>query len=1651
MNKRKWQFILCFLCYSFIAFSTTYYVNVSRPDDSGNGLSWATAKKTILAASLLPNVVGDQIFVARGTYAEGLIGIVNGVSVYGGFAGTESTFAERNYILNRTIIHSAGIAVEGRLDGFDLTGSGQYIISNTLTTAEINHCRFYGNGAGSVAGLPCIDFRGKLVNSLIYGNSSGGWGIALRPGAIVDSCTIVNNNNYPITIEAAVTINNTIVSGNTGDIIVLETPLVNYSMFDQAIVAVGTGNIVGLPPVFVNPLLDGNADYRLASGSPGIGVGSMNSLPTDYYGLPRSYTNAQIDIGACEYNAPPSVTLSSSSPVNLLHTTTHFTVEGTCSDPEGSVLAINVSSGTTNIGQYYDSGANWSTSFPIYPAPFVVNVTALDEGYALGIASETFTVQAVIPDCSLITPAASPTIIPADQSSMDFYVQANDDNAISEIQYRFGSDGAWSSSSDYANELWHFLLENIPEGTYTVQIKSVDADGYESSVIETQIIRKRDHLYVDASSSAVAPDGLSWSTAFPTISEALNHMEYVEGLWVADGTYQESATVVIGESISLYGGFAGSETSLSERSIVGNQTIVDGQNLFQCIDNSGVLDGIYVRNGTNYLSDTGGGVYNKASGTVRNCFVYNNFCTGTFGGGGIRNYGTVEYCEVYDNTTESRGAGVSNYGLLRFSKIYNNSTTSTSSAFGGGVYHDGSSFHDCEIYGNSVDWSGGGVYAKKSFSNVKVYDNHAQFGGGVNMESTSNMDNSLVYNNTASMFGGGCRITGSSIVNCTLYNNASDGGGVYGRGTLINTIVWKSSGEDFFEYNGSITTRGCCYFSPDFDGGDASDVISPPLFVNVSGAAETWDLSLQNQSPCIDRGVEDPLVPALDFNGQARPGADNLICIGAIESPDDYTPGDIVSPAQVRLYVDEDGDNTDGSSWEHAFTDLQAALDFAVDIEFATIEIWVGLQSYTISKTLEISSIVSLYGGFVGNETSKDERDLDNYKTIIDGGGLYRCAKNSGLVNGFQFTNGYMFQDGTGENVYFDLFYSGSGVFNMGIMEFCEVCNCVSEGTQFAGALTNQGSLTDSLIYGNTSENHIAGVYNDINVSFERCRIYDNRCDNGIGGLYNSGKVVNSLIFSNQSSSGASAVYSIGELRFCTIAGNEVNGAAGLLSYGRVYNSIVWNHSLNMSNNGTVMGCCYPEATQGIDYCTNSDPLFVQDSGDFATWDLSLQFDSPCIDAAHSGYSSTVDLCNHSRPNGNGYDIGAYEINQPPILQITYPSSDSSVSFNETKAVFNGTASDPDGSYLTIEYRNNSGEWLSTTSYYNTSNGTWSFMIDLIVGENVIEVRARDSGGGYSVPSGYTITRSDNQAPTLTIETPSQSSDTVPYIRTSYGFYGTASDSDGSISSVQYRNNEGDWMTASDKYNWLFYVELVVGENHVDVRALDDQMKSSEVHTVVLTRTEQLTAAFYSNIGSIEQGASVQFTDTSSGTVSDWAWDFDNDGTIDSQEQNPSWVYSNPGLYSVSLKASNLNEQQTSTIVDYISVYPSDAQSYDSQIISDTIPDYMIQGNSYNVEIKLKNTGQETWLDSQRIFLGAVGDSDPLATSRFLRVDIGRDIRYGETVTFDIEMKPVDAGVHTTDWQMIYEGNFWFGEVLSLEVEVERKTAVSNEIWIIYQ
>jgi len=116
-------------------------------------------------------------------------------------------------------------------------------------------------------------------------------------------------------------------------------------------------------------------------------------------------------------------------------------------------------------------------------------------------------------------------------------------------------------------------------------------------------------------------------------------------------------------------------------------------------------------------------------------------------------------------------------------------------------------------------------------------------------------------------------------------------------------------------------------------------------------------------------------------------------------------------------------------------------------------------------------------------------------------------------------------------------------------------------------------------------------------------------------------------------------------------------------------------------------------------------------------------------------------------------------------------------------------------------------------------------------------------------------------------------------------------------------------------------VGLSTGSHRFYVRVLDETGKWS--FSFIQSIYIMFAADFTADITSGEAPLSVQFTDQSLGIPTSWEWDFDNDGTVDSYEQNPEWTYNEPGTYSISLTVSNGSNQDTEIKTDYITVQES--------------------------------------------------------------------------------------------------------------------------------
>lgn len=99
-----------------------------------------------------------------------------------------------------------------------------------------------------------------------------------------------------------------------------------------------------------------------------------------------------------------------------------------------------------------------------------------------------------------------------------------------------------------------------------------------------------------------------------------------------------------------------------------------------------------------------------------------------------------------------------------------------------------------------------------------------------------------------------------------------------------------------------------------------------------------------------------------------------------------------------------------------------------------------------------------------------------------------------------------------------------------------------------------------------------------------------------------------------------------------------------------------------------------------------------------------------------------------------------------------------------------------------------------------------------------------------------------------------------------------------------------------------------------------DEIYQSKKVTAVFS--DQVHAAFTTadDLGAAPLTASFEDLSTPSSTtqIISWEWDLDGDGDIDSNEPEPTWIYHDPGLYTVSLTVSDGVDTHTITRPDFI-------------------------------------------------------------------------------------------------------------------------------------
>lgn len=313
-------------------------------------------------------------------------------------------------------------------------------------------------------------------------------------------------------------------------------------------------------------------------------------------------------------------------------------------------------------------------------------------------------------------------------------------------------------------------------------------------------------------------NGSSWANAYLTLDPALSAAVPGDQIWVAAGTYTTDNPApnnyfLMESGVELYGGFNGTETSLSQRNYLTNVTILDGDiggddipgdftqkrtdNTLHVLyvlngdpENRSVVDGFRIKGGNTSndnngadLTRRGGGILAQAKVTVRNCYFTDNFAQSGAGVAALDAEASgiiVDNCVFDGNYANAQSAGVYmrvlNAGEVN-NCIFRNNTTNR-----GCVYPQ---------YSNNV------LIDSCLFENNKADADY--FGAALfTWQSNFVLSNSVIRNNTATNAAGmynDCSegISSFLIDNCVFDSNFTTGYGGSGMYNWYGVYELKNS------------------------------------------------------------------------------------------------------------------------------------------------------------------------------------------------------------------------------------------------------------------------------------------------------------------------------------------------------------------------------------------------------------------------------------------------------------------------------------------------------------------------------------------------------------------------------------------------------------------------------------------------------------------------------------------------------------------------------------------------------------------------------------------------------------------------------------------------------------------------------------------
>ncbi|OIN60487.1 choice-of-anchor Q domain-containing protein [Arsenicibacter rosenii] len=784
-----------------------YYVTPTGTTPAASATtSWATSTSDLQGA-ISASQATDQIWVAAGVYKptstttnrNASFALKNGVTIYGGFRGDETSPDDRTTI-NPLTSQPSATTLSGDIDNNGtLTNNSYHVFYHPASlsinsTAILNGVVITGGNASASTPSDPNSFGGgmynqgsspKLINCVFQGNG-GTYGAAL-------SCL---GNSNPLLINCNLQSNSSPNSGGGAFSDASSFTLINCSVQNnQAPSGGGIFNQGGSNPLLINCTLKDN----VATTNGGAIFNQTNSNPTVTNSVLWNNGGSKTFSGntiMATYNLiEAGVTGFSSSTTNLSTTVSPF-MSATSISLNACSPAINAgnpASVTVATGPYSETAlpaTDLTGNARINGGRIDIGAVEFQPGQAAGpfarlyvAASQTANTGDGLSWATAFSDLQSALTYPCSQSLTEIWV----------------AGGLYKPTSTTNNRSAGFALRN------GVTIYG-GFRGTESSLDDRPEINP---LTGKPSSTTLSGDidndgtltNNSYHVFYHPASLSINSSAVLNGVVITGGTAPATSP---SDPNSFGGGMynAGSSPTLIKCVFQGNRGYYGAA--MSCLEGSNpVLTDCSMESNTS--TNSGGVTFSDASSfTLINCKLQNNRATN---GGAIFNQGSsnpfLRDCSLQDNTATNHGGAVFNQSNSR-PTLTNCGLAGNTAARGGAIFNTTTSsptLTSCSLASNTAAENGGAIYNENSSNPVltscSLASNKAFNGGAISNQSSSNpvLTNCSLISNRATNRGGAIfsNSDSSTLTGCILTNNTAGYGGAIHNENNSNLILTNCS------------------------------------------------------------------------------------------------------------------------------------------------------------------------------------------------------------------------------------------------------------------------------------------------------------------------------------------------------------------------------------------------------------------------------------------------------------------------------------------------------------------------------------------------------------------------------------------------------------------------------------------------------------------------------------------------------------------------------------------------------------------------------------------------------------------------------------------------------------------------------------------